>query len=408
MNASLLDATLSPPPPQNFVIPIEVWLLTLCAFAIGTSEFVIAGLLTQISDTLNITEGKAGYLIIAFAMAVVLGGPPLTIFLSRFEKKRVLVLIMAVFAVANLITAISSNFYVLLLSRVLAGLCQGPFYGIGAVVATRIVHSDHAGKAVGQMFGGLTLASVIGVPAGAWIGAQFGWASTLYIVAAVGAVAVIGLQTMLQPIRPDAVPLSAGRQLAAFRNPQLLASLAFTTIAWAGFMTFYGYIAPVAQFLAGYSITGTTIVLVIAGAGMLIGNRIGGRGADTNLSLTLVIWPLAMILSLVLIGALVHSHWGFLIAVFLFGIASFANVSPMQMRVMKYGTEAPELSATANISAFNLANSIGGVLGGYVIDSAKFGAGSVPYAAIGASLLGLFLILSLEWRHVRAGNAASA
>jgi DHA1 family inner membrane transport protein len=405
MTTSSMDAALRAPASPAFVIPREVWLLTLCAFAIGTAEFVIAGLLTQISGSLNVSEGKAGYLIIAFALAVVVGGPPLTIFLSRFEKKKVLVLIMAVFTIANLITAMNTDFTVLLVARVLAGLCQGPFYGIGAVVATRIVHDDHAGKAVGQMFGGLTLASVLGVPAGAWIGAHWGWQSTLYIVAAVSLVAVLGLLAMLRPMPGDEAPLSVKRQLLSFRNPQLLASLAFTTLAWTGFMTFYGYIAPVAQFLAGYTKEGTTIVLVIVGAGMLIGNRIGGHSADRNLSSTLVLWPFLMILSLLLIALLVHSHWGFMLAVFVFGIASFANVSPMQMRVMKYGVDAPELAATANISAFNLANSIGGALGGLVIDAPHLGGAYLPYAAIGASVLGLVLIAGLEWKAVRARAA---
>jgi len=405
MNPSTIDMPGLKSASPTFVIPPQVWLLTLCAFAIGTAEFVIAGLLTQISSSLHITEGRAGYLIIAYAMAVVVGGPPLTIFLSRFEKKRVLVGIMAVFALANLITAMNHNFTLLLVARVLAGLCQGPFYGIGAVVATRLVPADHAGKAVGQMFAGLTIATVLGVPAGAWIGTHWGWPSTLYIVAAVAVLADIGLVATLHAMPSHEVPVSVRRQLRSFRNPQLLASLAFTALAWTGFMTFYAYIAPVAQFLAGYSREGTTMVLVVVGVGMLIGNRIGGRGADRNLSSTLVLWPFVMMLSLLLVAVLVRSHWGFLLAVFGFGIASFANVAPMQMRVMKYGVDAPELAATANISAFNVANSIGGGLGGFIIDAPQLGGTYVAYAAIGASGLGLALIIFLEWKNIVAGHA---
>lgn len=401
MNHPSIEAGLLSPPSPKFVIPPQVWLLTLCAFAIGTAEFVIAGLLTQISGSLQVSEGKAGYLIIAYALAIVVGGPPLTIFLSRFEKKRVLTAIMAVFALANLITAMSSNFTVLLAARALAGLCQGPFYGIGAVAATRIVHADHAGKAVGQMFAGLTIASVLGVPAGAWIGAHWGWQSTLYIVAAVSLLADIGLLVMLRSMPAEKAPLGVAQQLRSFGNPQLLASLAFTTLAWTGFMAFYGYIAPLAEFFAGYTREGTTLVLVVAGAGMLVGNRIGGHGADRNLSATLVLWPFMMIVSLLLVAVLIHSHWGFMLAVFGFGIAAFANVSPMQMRVMKYGGAAPELAATANISAFNLANSIGGAVGGYVIDAPYYGGNYVPYAAVAVSVLGLALILALEGKALR-------
>jgi MFS transporter, DHA1 family, inner membrane transport protein len=382
-------------------MPPQVWLLTLCAFAIGTAEFIIAGLLTQISTSLHVSEGQAGYLIIAFALAVVVGGPPFTIALSRFEKKKVLLSIMLLFVVSNVIAAANTNFTVLLIARVMTGLCQGPFYGIGAVVATRLVRPEQAGRAVGQMFAGLTLASVLGVPAGTWIGTQFGWATTLYVVAGLGVVAFVGLQLLLSPMPSDHKRLSVGDQLAAFRNPQLLASLGFTIIAWTGFMTFYGYIAPIAEFVAGYSREGTTVVLIIVGAGMLIGNRVGGHWADRNLSATLIIWPLAMIASLALVGVTAHSLWPFTVAAFLFGIASFANVPPMQMRVMKHGAQAPELCATANISAFNLANSIGGVIGGLVIDNASLGAAFVPYAAIAASVLGLILIVALEWSSLR-------
>jgi MFS transporter, DHA1 family, inner membrane transport protein len=184
-------STISEPPLVSPArIPPQVWLLTLCAFAIGTAEFVIAGLLTQISSSLHVTEGQAGYLIIAFALAVVIGGPPFTIMLSRFEKKKVLLVIMSLFVVSNMIAASNTNFTVLLVARVMTGLCQGPFYGIGAVVATRLVHPEQAGWAVGQMFAGLMLASVLGVPAGTWIGTQFGWTTTLYVVAGLGIAAL--------------------------------------------------------------------------------------------------------------------------------------------------------------------------------------------------------------------------
>lgn len=382
-------------------LPPQVWLLTLSAFAIGTAEFVIAGLLTQLSTSLGVSEGKAGYLIVAYALAVVLGGPPLTIFLSRFEKKRVLLGLMVLFIIGNLVAATNTNFNILLVARVLTGLIQGPFYGIGAVVATRLVHKDHAARAVGSMFAGLTLASVLGVPAGAWIGAKFGWAATLWAVAWLGAASFIGILALLKPMKDSHGAISVRGQIAAFRNPQLLASLAFTILAWTGFMAFYAYIAPIAQKVAGFTPDGTTLVLIIVGLGMLLGNRMGARSADRNLSATLVIWPLAMIASLVLVGVVAGAMWSFALAAFIFGIASFANVPPMQMRVMKHGAAAPELAATANISAFNVANSLGGVIGGFVIDAPNMGPSYVPFAAIAVSILGWLLILGLEWRALK-------
>jgi MFS transporter, DHA1 family, inner membrane transport protein len=159
-------------------------------------------------------------------------------------------------------------------------------------------------------------------------------------------------------------------------------------------MTFYGYIAPVAR-VAGFSAADLSWVLVIVGFGLIIGNMLGGRTADANLRLSLILWPAAMIVSLIVAGFVVPFKWPFLAAAFVFGVASFANVPPMQMRVMKYGKAAPELAATANISAFNVANALGGLIGGAVVDSA-FGAGAIPFAAAILPVLALLFILSQQ------------
>jgi len=185
-------------------------------------------------------------------------------------------------------------------------------------------------------------------------------------------------------------------QLSAFRDRDLIASLAITALGWVGFMTFYGYIAPVAR-VAGFSASDLTWVLVVVGLGLVIGNTFGGRTADANLRLSLILWPAAMILSLIVVGLLAPFKWPFLAAAFAFGIASFANVPPMQMRVMKYGKAAPELAATANISAFNVANALGGLIGGSVVDGA-LGASAIPFAAAIVPVVALLFILSQESR----------
>lgn len=342
-------------------LPLRVWILTLAAFAIGTAEFVIAGLLPQVAEDLRITEGQAGNLITAYALAIVIGGPLLTLWLARFDKQRVLVGLMGLFIVGNLIAGFTDNYALLLLSRVLAGLTQGPFYGIGAVVATRLVSDSMAGRAIGQMFAGLTLANVLGVPAGAWIGNRLGWNTTFIVVAALG---------------------------------------------WTGFMAFYGYVAPVAEQVAGFSRPEVAWILVVVGSGLVVGNHFGGKHADANLHGALRLWPLAMIVSLAIVGLVAHQPWAFLAAAFVFGIASFANVPAMQMRVMKHGGAAPELAATANISAFNLANALGGIIGGAVIDS-HYGAAMIPYAAAVVPLLGVLLILLHERREPAAALASA-
>ena len=371
-------------------IPFQVWILTLAAFAIGTAEFVIAGILPQIATSLSITEGQAGYLISAYALAIVIGGPILTIYLARFNKKMVLIGLMALFIIGNVLSALAPSYPLLLASRVIAGLVQGPFYGIGAVVATNLVSEKMAGRAVGQMFAGLTLANVLGVPAGTWVSLQFGWHTTFFTVAALGTIAMISILTSIKSSgHSEAKDIKT--QLLAFKNPMLLISLAITAFAWSGFMTLYGYLAPIAMHITGYGQESVTWILVIVGVGLIIGNTLGGRSSDKDLGKASMFWAIAMIVSLVVVGLVVDNKILFVAAAFVFGIASFANVPAMQLRVMNHGGEGQELAATANISAFNLANAFGGFLGGMVLDS-QLGAGMIPFAAVVVPVIGLLLI----------------
>ena len=371
-------------------MPFQVWILTLAAFAIGTAEFVIAGILPQIATSLSITEGQAGYLISAYALAIVIGGPILTIYLARFNKKLVLTGLMTLFIIGNILSALAPTYHLLLISRVVAGLVQGPFYGIGAVVATNLVSEKMAGRAVGQMFAGLTLANVLGVPAGTWISLQFGWHTTFFTVAAFGAIAMISILTSIKSTgHGEAKDIKT--QLAAFKNPMLIISLAITALSWSGFMTLYGYLAPIAMHITGYGESAVTWILVIVGFGLIIGNTLGGRSSDKDLNKASMFWAIAMIISLIAVGLVIDNKILFVIAAFIFGIASFANVPAMQLRVMNNGGEGQELAATANISAFNLANAFGGFLGGIVLDS-QLGASMIPFTAVIVPIIGLFFI----------------
>ncbi|MCW4438063.1 MFS transporter [Vibrio splendidus] len=387
-------------------IPFQVWILTLAAFAIGTAEFVIAGILPQIATSLSITEGQAGYLISAYALAIVIGGPILTIYLARFNKKMVLIGLMALFIIGNVLSALAPSYPLLLASRVIAGLVQGPFYGIGAVVATNLVSEKMAGRAVGQMFAGLTLANVLGVPAGTWVSLQFGWHTTFFTVAALGTIAMLAILTSIKSTgHSEAKDIKT--QLLAFKNPMLLISLAITAFAWSGFMTLYGYLAPIAMHITGYSQESVTWILVIVGVGLIIGNTLGGRSSDKNLGKASMFWAVAMIVSLVVVGLVVDNKILFVAATFVFGIASFANVPAMQLRVMNHGGEGQELAATANISAFNLANAFGGFLGGMVLDS-QLGAGMIPFAAVVVPIVGLFLIAKANRKEKPQSNSIFA
>ena len=318
----------------------------------------------------------------------------MTLWLSRFEKRAVLLAMMGLFVVGNVLSAFSTGYWTLLLSRVIAGLTQGPFYGIGAVVATRLVPPRMAGRAVGQMFAGLTLANVLGVPAGAWIGNTFGWQASFGVVAVAGAIAAAAIAVAIRRQAAEATG-SMAQQLAVFRSRDLRASLVITVLGWSGFMCFYGYVAPIAEGVAGYAASEIWWVLVVIGVGLVLGNSLGGRSADANLHLSLVSWPAAMTVSLLLVGLVASQRWPFLAAAFVFGVTSFANVAPMQMRVMIFGAGAPELAATANISAFNIANAIGGIVGGGVIDS-HYGAPMTPFIAAVIPAAGLIFIVNEE------------
>ena len=375
-------------------IPFQIWILTLATFAIGTAEFVIAGILPQISRALTITEGQAGYLISAYAMAIVIGGPILTIYLARFNKKSVLIGLMILFIIGNILSVFATSYHYLLVTRIISGLTQGPFFGISTVVATNLVSKNMAGRAVGQMFAGLTLANVLGVPAGTWIGLQFGWHITFLTVAIFGIISLIAIISLIKLTKEQKVT-SILDQLRAFKNPTLLASIAITTLVWSGFMTLYGYIAPLAIHITGYSEYAVTWLLVIVGFGLLVGNILGARSADKNLNKASLFWAVALILSLMLVGLVISNQILFPIALFIFGVAAFANVSALQLRVMKHAGDAQELAATANISAFNLANAFGGILGGVILDS-QINTATIPYFAVIVPMIGLLFIIKVN------------
>jgi MFS transporter, DHA1 family, inner membrane transport protein len=383
---------------QSTKMPIAVWVLTLSAFAIGTAEFVIAGILTQVADALRISDGQAGNLITAYAMAIVIGGPLLTIGLARFERKTVLLGLMALFVIGNIISATTSDYTVLFISRVITGLTQGPFYGIGAVMAAGLVSEKMAGRAVSQMFAGLTLANVLGVPAGSWIGTQFGWNTTFWAVAILGVAAIAAIAAFVPRVSVDAKPVSIREQIGAFSNSQLWLSLLITVFGWTGFMTFYRYISPVSQDVVGLSVNAVTLLLVVVGAGLVTGNTIGGRFADSNLNRALIGGIAAMIVSLIIVGFATFNTWAYVIAAVIFGAASFANVPPMQMRVMRHSGKAPELAATANISAFNIANALGGIIGGHAVDTGSIGPSMVPFLAAAVPVIGLIIAMIAENR----------
>lgn len=383
-------------------MPIALWALTLGAFGIGTTEFVIMGLLPEVAADLGVSVPNAGHLISGYAVGVVIGAPLLAIAGSRLPRKTFLVALLGLFAGANALSAVAPGYEALLGSRFLAGLPHGAFLGIGSVVAADMVPGHRRGQAVARVLMGLTLANVAGVPLGALLGQLLGWRWAFAGVAVIGAVAVLVLRAALpdQP-RPAAVPVR--RELRVLARPQVLLAFAVVVFGFGGSFAAYSYISPVLTDLTGFGATGVSVVLALFGAGTTAGAVVGGRLADTAPMPTLYLFTGALAASLALFAVAAGDPVLAPVAVFLIGATGFVAVTSLQTMILEKAREAPGLAAAGIHSAFNIANALGALLGGAAI---TLGLGLTAPALVGAALsavgLALALVLGLSDRRATA------
>ncbi|MGH3438703.1 MAG: MFS transporter [Sciscionella sp.] len=372
-------------------MPIALLALAVGAFGIGTTEFVMMGLLPNVASSFGISIPSAGHLISAYALGVVIGAPLLTALSVRLTRKRMLLAMMALFVLGNLASAFAPTDGTLLAFRFLTGLPHGAFFGSGAVVAAGLVAPDRKASATSMMFMGLTVANVLGVPAGTLLGQQFGWRFTFGLVAVVGLVAMLSIQRLL-PAAERPADASLRRELGSFRRGQVWLALAIVTFGLGGTFACFSYITPMMRGVAGYSPAGVTLLLSLLGVGMTIGNYLGGRLADRAPMPTLygALLGLAAMLGLFVFTA--HGQVSSAITIFLIGVTGFAIGPVLQTRIMEKASGAPSLAAAAIQSAFNVANSIGAYLGGVVIAG---GLGLVAPNWVGALLAVLGLGLAL-------------
>lgn len=368
-------------------MPIALLALAIGAFGIGTTEFVMMGVLPQAAAGFGVSIPSAGYLITGYALGVVVGAPLLTAVAVRLPRKTMLLAMMALFTLGNLLFALSPNQEFGVLFRFIAGLPHGAFFGAGAVVASSLVEPGNRAKAVSMMFLGLTLANVVGVPLGTLLGQQVGWRATFGVVALIGLVA-LGAIAKLVPHQGRPAEASLRGELGAFRRPQVWFALAIVTVGMGGVFASLSYVTPMLTDIAGYAPHNVTLLLALAGVGMTIGNLLGGRLADRALmpSLYFALFALATVLAIFTLTA--HSKVGAAITIFAVGVAGFM-IGPMtQTRIMQKAGGTPSLVSAAVQSAFNIANSIGAYLGGLVIAG---GLGLVAPNVVGAilSMLGL-------------------
>ncbi|MGA5046057.1 MFS transporter [Streptomyces arboris] len=363
-------------------MPLALLALALGAFGIGTTEFVIVGLLPEVARDLSVSIPGAGMLVTGYALGVVVGAPLMTAAGTRLPRKTMLMALMGVFIVGNLICALAPDYTVLMTGRLVAALCHGAFFGIGSVVAANLVPPHRKASAVALMFMGLTIANVLGVPLGTLLGQEFGWRSTFWAVSALGVAGMAGIAALVPRQGRDEGAGLRG-ELAVFRLPQVWLALTMTTLGFAGVFASFTYLAPMMTELAGFSAGSVSWLLVLFGAGLTVGNILGGRAADRALMPTLhwVLGSLAVVLVVFVFTS--RSQVPAAVTIAVFGAVGFATVPALQMRVMQQAHGAPALAAAANIAAFNLGNALGASLSGSALDR---GLGYTAPNWIGAAL----------------------
>jgi len=376
-------------------MPIALLALTAGAFGIGTTEFVIMGLLLQVSADLHVSIAAAGLLISGYALGVAVGAPLLTIATRRVPRKTVLLALMAIFTLGNIACALAPNYEMLMAARVITSLAHGTFFGVGSVVATGLVAPEKRASAIAIMFTGLTAATMLGVPAGAWLGLQFGWRSTFWAVALIGvfALAVLAVFVPRDRTGDKQTPVSLRDELAVLARPQVLLGLAMTVLGFAGVFVVFTYIQPLLTRITGLPEAAVSPILLLFGAGLAVGNILGGKLADRELMPAVLGTLAALAVVLAVMQPALHAGATAALFVGLLGIASFATVAPLQLRVLDKASGAGQnLASSLNIAAFNLGNALGAWVGGVVIERGP-GLGALGWVAALITLAGLAIAL---------------
>ena len=375
---------------RELIMPLGLIALAIGAFGIGLTEFVIMGLLPEVATDFAVTEATAGWLISGYALSVVVGALGLTAVTTRLPRKAVLLGLVVLFIAGNALTALAPDYTTAMIGRIVAALCHGAFFGIGSVVAADLVAPEKKARAIAIMFTGLTAANVFGVPFGTFVGQQFGWRATFWAIAAIGVVAFAGIALLVAVPRTEGERVSLRTELGAFRSGQVWLSLTVTVLAYGGMFGAFTYIAYTLTGVTGFAASAVPWLLVLFGAGLVIGNAVGGRLADRSIDRTLLGFIAALLLILVAFGLLAWSRPATIAILVLLGAFGFATVPGLQSRIMRYAGGAPTLASGANIGAFNVGNALGAWAGGLGIAA---GLGYTSPIWIGAAITAAGLIV---------------
>lgn len=389
-------------------MPLALFALTISAFAIGTTEFVIVGLVPTIAEQLAISLPSAGMLVSIYALGVAIGAPVLTALTGRLPRKQLLVALMVLFTAGNLLAWQAPGYMTLIAARLLTGLAHGVFFSIGSTIATSLVAKEKAASAIAIMFGGLTVALVTGVPLGTFIGQHFGWRETFLAVSVLGVVALISSQWLIPANIPGRAAATLRDQLSVLTHPRLLIIYAITALGYGGVFTAFTFLAPMMQDLAGFSSAAVSWILLGYGVSVAIGNIWGGKLADKHGAVPALKFIFAALFVLLIVFQFTASmQYAALVTVLVMGIFAFGNVPGLQVYVVQkaeqFTPNAVDVASGLNIAAFNIGIAIGSVVGGQTVE--HFGLAQTPW--IGALIvLGAFLLMGISGRLDKSARVA--
>ncbi|WP_230480781.1 MFS transporter [Sphingomonas sp. Leaf21] len=378
--------------------------LAVGAFGIGVTEFAPMGMLPVIAADLHVSIPAAGLLVSAYAMGVLIGAPLMTLTTGRIDRRTLLIALMGIFTLGNALSAAAGGYWMLMAARVVTSFNHGAFFGVGSVVAASLVPPDKRAGAVAAMFTGLTVATIGGVPLATWVGEAIGWRTAFAGIAGVGAIAMLSLRLALPPL-PAVEGGDMRAELRVLTRKPVLAALALTVVGASAMFTVFTYIVPILREETHASSGFVTAMLMLYGIGLTIGNTLGGRLADRSIERTLFGSFAVLAAVLVVLAGVMQWPWPAAIAILIWGIASFAIVPPLQMRVMDAASDAPNLASAMNIGAFNLGNAFGAALGGGVIGA---GLGLPVVSLAGAAMAAAALVMLLALRRQPRAAACPA
>ncbi|AKF27072.1 arabinose transporter permease [[Brevibacterium] flavum] len=365
--------------------------LALGVFGVGVTEFVPVGLLPQIANTFDTSIATTGWVISSYAAGVMVGAPIMTLLSIRRPRKQMLIILMVLFIIGNLLSAVAPNFALLIIGRIVTSFTHGAFFGIGTVVAAELAGPGQRGAAVAYMFSGISLANLIGVPIGTWIGTMANWRTTFLVIAALGILTAVAI-AYLVPNLPSPKNVRVGREIKALTHPQVILALLMTLFGFGGVFAALTYLTPIMTDIAGYAESSMSWILIIVGVGMFTGNWTGGKLADRLLMPTVLAMLFLLAATLFAFNFTAHSAILSLITIFFIGFFGMATVAPLQSVVLEYAKGAPTLASSINIGVFNLGNAVAAWLAGATITTSL---GLTSAGLVGGLMTSLGLVLAI-------------